>query len=245
MYLNNLNQSNFMSYENKDFYAPQDKMYVATDCIIFGFEDGKLKLLVFKRRVEPLMGEWSLIGSFVKLNEDVDQAAQRVLEEITGLKNIFMEQLKSYGAADRDPGYRCVSIGQYALIRINDYDKELVEKHGAHWYDIDDLPDLVLDHNQMVIDALEKLKQKARYQPLGFELLPEKFTIPQLQQLYEAIYQKELDARNFRKKALSNNVLIKLEEKDKTSSRRGAFLYKFDDKTYQKLIQSGYNFEIS
>lgn len=245
MYLNNLNQSNFMSYENKDFYAPQDKMYVATDCIIFGFEDGRLKLLVFKRRVEPLMGEWSLIGSFVKLNEDVDQAAQRVLEEITGLKNIFMEQLKSYGAANRDPGYRCVSIGQYALIRINDYDKELVEKHGAHWYDIDDLPDLVLDHNQMVIDALEKLKQKARYQPLGFELLPEKFTIPQLQQLYEAIYQKELDARNFRKKALSNNVLIKLEEKDKTSSRRGAFLYKFDDKTYQKLIQSGYNFEIS
>jgi len=245
LYLNDLNQPNFMSYENKDFYAPQDKMYVATDCIIFGFEDGRLKLLVFKRRVEPLMGEWSLIGSFVKLNEDVDQAAQRVLEEITGLKNIFMEQLKSYGAANRDPGYRCVSIGQYALIRINDYDKELVEKHGAHWYDIDDLPDLVLDHNQMVIDALEKLKQKARYQPLGFELLPEKFTIPQLQQLYEAIYQKELDARNFRKKALSNNVLIKLEEKDKTSSRRGAFLYKFDDKTYQRLIQSGYNFEIS
>lgn len=245
MYLNSLNQSNFMSNENKDFYAPQDKMYVATDCIIFGFEDGRLKLLVFKRRVEPLMGEWSLIGSFVKLNEDVDEAAQRVLEEITGLKNIFMEQLKSYGAANRDPGYRCVSIGQYALIRINDYDRELVEKHGAHWYDIDDLPDLVLDHNQMVIDALEKLKQKARYQPLGFELLPEKFTIPQLQQLYEAIYQKELDARNFRKKALSNNVLIKLEEKDKTSSRRGAFLYKFDDKTYQRLIQSGYNFEIS
>ena len=234
-----------MSYENKDFYAPQDKMYVATDCIIFGFEEGKLKLLVFKRRVDPLMGEWSLIGSFVKINEDVDQAAQRVLEEITGLKNIYMEQLKSYGAADRDPGYRCVSIGQYALIRINDYDKELVEKHGAHWYDIEELPELVLDHNQMVTDALEKLKQKARYQPLGFELLPEKFTIPQLQQLYEAIYQKELDARNFRKKALSNNVLIKLEEKDKASSRRGAFLYKFDDQTYQKLIQSGYNFEIS
>ena len=245
MYLNSLNLSKCMSNENKDFYAPQDKMYVATDCIIFGFEDGKLKLLVFKRRVEPLMGEWSLIGSFVRLNEDVDQAAQRVLEEITGLRNIYMEQLRSYGAANRDPGYRCVSIGQYALIRINDYDKKLVEKHGAHWYDVDDLPDLVLDHNQMVVDALEKLKQKARYQPLGFELLPEKFTIPQLQQLYEAIYQKELDARNFRKKALSNNVLIKLEEKDKISSRRGAFLYKFDDKTYQKLIQSGYNFEIS
>ncbi|QED36427.1 NUDIX hydrolase [Antarcticibacterium arcticum] len=233
-----------MSGDLKDFYAPQDKMYVATDCIIFGFEDGQLKLLVFKRRVEPLKGEWSLIGSFVKIDEDVEAAAQRVLEEITGLKNIFMEQSRSYGAAHRDPGYRCISIAQYALIRINDYDKELVEKHGAHWYEIDELPNLVLDHNQMVEDALDKLKQKARYQPIGFELLPEKFTIPQLQQLYEAIYQKELDARNFRKKVLSHNVLIKLEEKDKTS-RRGAFLYKFDHRTYQKLLKSGYNFEMS
>lgn len=233
-----------MSAELKDFYAPQDKMYVATDCIIFGFEEGKLKLLVFKRRVEPLKGEWSLIGSFVKIDEDVEEAAQRVLEEITGLKNIFMEQSRSYGAAQRDPGYRCISIAQYALIRLNDYDKELVEKHGAHWYEIDELPNLVLDHNQMVEDALAKLKQKARYQPIGFELLPEKFTIPQLQQLYEAIYQNELDARNFRKKVLSHNVLVKLDEKDKTS-RRGAFLYKFDHGTYQKLIKSGYNFEIS
>tara|TARA_R100000935_G_scaffold52281_1_gene79358 strand:+ start:895 stop:1596 length:702 start_codon:yes stop_codon:yes gene_type:complete len=233
-----------MSAELKDFYAPQDKIYVATDCIIFGFEEGKLKLLVFKRRVEPLKGEWSLIGSFVKIDEDVEEAAQRVLEEITGLKDIFMEQSRSYGAAQRDPGYRCISIAQYALIRINDYDKELVEKHGAHWYEIEELPNLVLDHNQMVMDALEKLKQKARYQPIGFELLPEKFTIPQLQQLYEAIYQNELDARNFRKKVLSHNVLIKLDEKDKTS-RRGAFLYKFDHGTYQKLIKSGYNFEIS
>ena len=220
-------------------------MYVATDCIIFGFDEGKIKLLIFKRRVEPLQGEWSLIGSFVRLNEDVKDAAKRVLQEITGLQNIYMEELKAYGNADRDPGYRCVSIGHYALIRINDYDKELVEKHGAHWYDIDKVPDLVLDHNQMVADALKGLKQKARYQPIGFELLPQKFTIPQLQQLYEAIYQKELDARNFRKKVLSHNVLKKLDEKDKTTSRRGAFLYQFENKTYQRLMKSGYNFEIS
>ena len=191
------------------------------------------------------MGEWSLIGSFVKLDEDVDDAAKRVLAEITGLKNVFMEELKAYGLANRDPGYRCVSIGQYALIRIEDYDKKLVEIHGAHWYDLDKIPNLVLDHNQMVQDAMGRLKRKARYQPIGFELLPEKFTIPQLQQLYEAIYQIELDARNFRKKVLSYNVLIKLEEKDKSSSRRGAFFYKFDDIKYQKLLKSGYNFEIS
>ena len=228
-----------------DYYAQNDKMYVATDCIIFGFDQGKLKLLIFKRRVEPLKDSWSLIGSFVKLDEDVDQAAKRVLKEITGLKNVFMEELKSYGKAERDPGYRSISIGQYALIRLDEYDKELVQKHGAHWYQIDEVPDLVLDHSQMVEDALIRIRRKARYKPIGFELLPEKFTIPQLQQLYEAIYQKELDARNFRKKVLSLNVLIKLNEKDKSTSRRGAFLYKFDQKNYKKLLESGYNFEIA
>jgi len=234
-----------MNRLQKDFYSKNDKMYVATDCIIFGFDEGKLKLLIFKRRVEPLKGSWSLIGSFVKLTENVDQAAKRVLKEITGLENVFMEELKSYGKAERDPGYRSISIGQYALIRLDEYDKELVEKHGAHWYEIEEVPELVLDHNQMVKDALERLKRKARYKPIGFELLPEKFTIPQLQQLYEAIYQKELDSRNFRKKVLSLNVLVKLNEKDKSTSRRGAFLYKFDYKNYQDLLESGYNFEIA
>jgi ADP-ribose pyrophosphatase YjhB (NUDIX family) len=234
-----------MAVEIKDYYVQQDKMYVATDCIIFGFDAGKLKLLIFKRRVKPSMGEWSLIGSFVNIDEDVDEAAKRVLAEITGLENVFMEELKTYGKADRDPGFRCISIGQFALIRIEDYDKKLIEIHGAHWYALDEIPDLVLDHNQMVEDALGRLRRKARYQPIGFELLPEKFTIPQLQQLYEAIYQIELDARNFRKKVLSYNVLIKLEEKDKISSRRGAFLYKFDHINYQKRLKSGYNFEVT
>ncbi|GHA47991.1 DNA mismatch repair protein MutT [Salinimicrobium marinum] len=229
----------------ENYYIQKDRMYVATDCIIFGFDSGSLKLLIFKRRVKPFLGEWSLIGSFVKLNEDVEEAAQRVLEEITGLKDVFMEELKSYGKADRDPGFRCVSIGQYALIRINDYDKELVEKHGAHWYDINEVPNLVLDHNQMVQDALVRIRRKARYKPIGFELLPEKFTIPQLQRLYEAIYQKDLDSRNFRKKVLSLNVLLKLDEKDKSTSRRGAFLYKFENKRYRELLTSGYNFELS
>lgn len=234
-----------MGFTDKDYYIQEDKMNVATDCIIFGFDSVNLKLLVFKRRVKPIVGAWSLIGSFVKLDEDVSEAAKRVLKEITGLENVFMEELKTYGKADRDPGFRCISIAQYALMRLNDYDKELVQKHGAHWYDVKEVPNLVLDHNQMVIDAMDRIKRKARYKPIGFELLPKKFTIPQLQRLYEAIYQKELDARNFRKKVLSLKVLVKLEEKDKTSSRRGAFLYKFDDKTYQKLQKSGFNFEIS
>lgn len=186
-----------------------------------------------------------MIGSFVQLDEDLEVAGQRVLNEITGLENVFMQQLRTYGKKDRDPGYRCISVAQYALIRIDEYDEKLVEEHGAHWYEIENLPSLILDHNYMVQDALLQLKQNARYKPIGFELLPEKFTIPQLQSLYEAIYQRELDARNFRKKVLSLNVLEKLEEKDKSTSKRGAFLYKFNYENYQKLLKSGYNFEIA
>ncbi|MGA8854523.1 MAG: NUDIX domain-containing protein [Christiangramia sp.] len=234
-----------MIQDTKDLYQVKEKMYVATDCIIFGFHEGNLKLLVFKRRVEPLQGEWSLIGSFVRLDEDLEVAGQRVLTEATGLEDVFMQQLRTYGKKDRDPGYRCISVAQYALIRIDEYDEKLVEEHGARWYEIDHLPLLILDHNEMVHDALMQLKQNARYKPIGFELLPEKFTIPQLQSLYEAIYQRELDARNFRKKVLSLNVLEKLDEKDKTTSKRGAFLYKFNYENYQKLLKSGYNFEIA
>ncbi len=233
-----------MGKQKIDYYSGAAKMYVATDCIVFGFDKGELKLLIFKRRVKPNKGEWSLIGSFVNIDEDVDKAAKRVLEQITGLKKIFFEQLKTYGKAERDKGYRCISIAQFALIRIDEHDKELVEEHEAYWYKFDDLPKLVLDHDKMVKDAFEKLRRKARYQPIGFELLPEKFTIPQLQSLYEAIYQRKLDSRNFRKKVLSLNVLIRLDEKDKSGSKRGAFLYTFNDKNYQKLLLQGYNFVI-
>ncbi|MAM18708.1 MAG: DNA mismatch repair protein MutT [Gramella sp.] len=234
-----------MSDPQNDLYQVREKMYVATDCIIFGFDEGKLKLLVFNRQVEPLKGEWSLIGSFVRLDEDLDVACERVLRETTGLENVFMQQLKCYGKKDRDPGYRCISVAHYALIRIDEYDKELVRQHGASWYEINEVPQLILDHNQMVLDALKQLKYNARYRPIGFELLPEKFTIPQLQCLYEAIYQRELDSRNFRKKVTSLRVLEKLDEKDKSSSKRGAFLYRFDHENYQKLVESGYDFEIA
>jgi len=228
----------------KDYYEVHDKMYIGTDCIIFGFDNGVLKLLIFKRRIEPNIGEYSLIGSFVKLEESISNAASRVLHEITGLQNVFMEELKTYNAVERDPGFRCVSVGQYALIRIDDYDKNLVEKHGAMWYTFDELPDLVFDHNQMVEDAMTRLRRKAKYQPIGLELLPEKFTLPQLQSLYEAIYQRKMDSRNFRKKVLSFGVLIKLEEKDKTSSRKGAFYYKFDYEKYKELLAQGIYFVV-
>lgn len=228
----------------KDWYAPKKKLYVATDCIIFGFDEGILKLLVFERRVEPFKQVLSLIGSFVKPDESANNAARRVLKEITGLDNIFMEELKTYSEVERDPGARCISIAQYALIRIEESDKALVEKHGAIWYEVYKLPNLVLDHNIMVKDAFDRLQQKARFYPIGFELLPKKFTIPQLQKLYEAIFQKSLDSRNFRKKLLSLKLLIPLNEKDKSSSKKGAFLYKFNYRKYKKLEEKGFNFSL-
>jgi len=227
-----------------DYYAHGDRMYVATDCLVFGFDSGDLRLLIFRRKVEPNIGKWSLIGSLVELHEDLDDAAIRVLREFTGLDNVFFEQTKAYGKADRDNGYRCVSVVQYALIPLDDYDKKFVEKHCAFWYPIKELPDLVLDHMQMVDDTLKVIRQKARYQPLGFELLPKKFTLPQLQGLYEAIYQRDINSVDFNKKILSFDGLIKLvDDKDKNSSKEN-ILYQFDYDNYQKYLKSGFNFEI-
>ncbi len=227
-----------------DLYSDKDKFYVAVDCIIFGFDNEKLKLLVFNRKIDPFRGSLSLIGSFVKIGESVSDASIRVLKEFTGLENVYTKELRTYSSVDRDPGYRCISVAHYALIRVNETIKKLVEEKGAKWYDIDNVPELILDHNEMTNAALKRIEQIARYKPIGFELLPKKFTIPKLQTLYEAIYRRKLDPRNFRKKILSFNIIIKLEEKDRTSSKKGAFLYKFDNTKYKKLQESGYDFEI-
>lgn len=226
------------------FYDGQERLLVAVDCVIFGFDNNTIKLLLFNRKVKPLAGEWSLIGSFVNEKESVQEAAERVLEESTGLQEVYLEELGSFGDVDRDPGARVLSLVYSALIRIEEYDEDLVERHGAKWFDYDKIPRLILDHNQMVDLAIEKLRRKTKYQPLGFELLPEKFTIPQLQLLYECIFQRKLDKRNFRRKILTMNILEKLEEKDKLNSKKGAFLYQFDRQKYQVLQEKGILFEI-
>jgi hypothetical protein len=187
---------------------------------------------------------WSLMGGFLKKNEDLDEAAIRVLNQLTGLHDVYMEQLYAYGDVGRDPGERVVSVAYYALIKIEDYDKSLVREHDAHWCPMDAIPDLVFDHRVMVEKALRRLRRRARIQPIGFELLPEKFSLPQLQGLYEAIYQKELDKRNFRKKILGMELLDKLEEKDKSSSKKGAFLYCFNSDKYQELLAKGFYFSV-
>jgi hypothetical protein len=226
------------------YYTAFEKIFVAVDCIIFGFLNNKLKLLLLTRDMEPGKGKSSLIGGFVKEDESLDNAAQRILEDLTGLKDVFLEQIYTFGEVDRDPGERVISVSYYALLQVQDLDHDHVEKHGARWCDIKDSNSLIFDHSDMVQRALIRLRRRAKGQPIGFELLPRKFTIPQLQSLYEAIYGKELDNRNFRKKLLAMNVLEKLDTKDKSSSKKGAFLYKFDKKRYDKFLQEGFLFDL-
>ena len=213
--------------QNSTYYSSQDSFLVAVDCIILGFKDNEISLLIHHRPMEPEKGGLSLMGGFVKKDESVNQAAINVLLSLTGLNNIFMEQVGVYGAIDRDPGARVVSCAFYALIDISAHDESLLAVHNAFWVNINRASELIFDHPQMVSDALNILRNKAAVQPIGLNLMPDKFTFPQLQSLYEAIYDQTLDKRNFRKKIQSLDFLVKLNEVDKASSKRGAFYYKF------------------
>lgn len=226
------------------YYQEHPTFHVAVDSIIFGFDQRELKLLIHKRQFEPAKGEWSLFGGFVRKDESLDKAASRVLYELTGLHDIYMEEFETYGEVDRDPAGRVISVAYYALIPAKEFSEAGNSRSGATWVSLKDLPPLIMDHNTMVEKGLRRLKRRASTQPIGFELLPGEFTMPQLQALYEAIYQTELDKRNFRKKILAMDVLIKLDAKDKSSSRKGAYLYRFDQKKYQKLVEGGDNFTI-
>jgi ADP-ribose pyrophosphatase YjhB (NUDIX family) len=228
----------------RKYYTEHAKIYVAVDCIIFGWDDSQLKLLILKRNFEPAKGKNSLIGGFVRENESLDEAARRILYELTGLTDIYLEQLNAYGEVVRDPGERTISVAYFALLKIQNLDSELIKKHGAHWVPLSKLPKLIFDHNQMVQKAIRRLRRRAKSEPTGFELLPRKFTLPQLQGLYEEIYQTSFDNRNFRKKVLSMNILKKLNEKDKSTSKKGAYYYKFDRKKYYHLLQNGFHFDI-
>lgn len=216
------------------YYNINPKFYVSVDCIIFGFDEGELKLLLLKRNFEPAMGKWSLMGGFVQEDESVDAAAKRVLAELTGLENVYMEQVGTFGDLERDPGERVISVAYYALVNVNEYDRELVQQHNAHWTKIDELPQLIFDHPIMISKARELMKHKASYNPIGFNLLPEQFTLTQLQNLYEAIYGEPMDKRNFRKRVAEMDFIEKTDLIDKSGSRRGAYLYKFNDKAYRK-----------
>lgn len=227
-------------------YSSYTRHLIAVDCIIFGYDvvEKEIKLLLFKRNFDPAKGRWSLAGGFMDANESLDEAAIRILKNLTALDSIYMKQSFAYGETERDPGDRVISVAYFALIPLMDIDKKLSEKNGVSWHSLSRLPDLIFDHTEMVKRALYDLQNQVRIKPVGFELLPEKFTLVQLQDLYEAIYQRKSDRRNFRKKILSMSILEKLDEKEKTTSKKGAYYYKFNKERYERLKKNGFYFNL-
>ncbi|HZL11458.1 MAG TPA: NUDIX domain-containing protein [Prolixibacteraceae bacterium] len=220
-----------------ELYQIHPRHYVAVDCVILGYQNEEVKLLLYPRSFEPYKGNWSLLGGFVQDDESADEAAARILKQTTGLEQIFLEQVASFSDPKRDPEARVISLAYYALIRIDLHDEERVRENGAYWIPIRKLPNLIFDHQEMFGQALIKLQQKAGYSLCGRELLPEMFTLIQLRKLYEAIFQREFDPGNFRKKILSLGVLEKTNEKDATESRKGAFYYRVRSDLAEKEME--------
>lgn len=218
---------------------------LTVDCVIFGLDEGDLKVLLIQRDLEPFKGKWALPGGFVRLNETLDEAALRELQEETGVSNVYLEQLYTFGDIARDPRERVVTVAYYALAKLSDHRiKATTDARDAAWFSVSDMPGLAFDHEKIFEAALARLKGKVRYQPIGFELLPQKFTLTQLQKMYEKILERELDKRNFRKKILSMDVLIETDEIEQDVAHRAARLYRFDEKKYQRLVKQGFNFEL-
>jgi len=222
-------------------YAGQSRFLLAVDCIVFGFDGQDLKVLLIKRGFEPEKDKWSLMGGFVGNNEDPNQAANRVLNQLTGLEGIYLEQLQVFGKPNRDPIERTISVSYFALIDIHKYEKQLSDDYHPEWFLIKDIPNLIFDHFEMINQAKKRLRYKAALHPVLFELLPHKFTIPQLLSLYEGIYDTQFDKRNFSRKLLSTDLLVKLKDKDKDSSKKGAFYYTLDSSKYKDKFQAFLN----
>ncbi|MVN22572.1 NUDIX hydrolase [Mucilaginibacter arboris] len=223
-------------------YSGQTRVLVAVDCIIFGFDGDHLKILLIQRGFEPEIKKWSLMGGFIQPEESLDQAANRILKQLTGLEGVYLEQMQAFGDPKRDPLERTIGIVYFALIDIHQYEKQISHEYHAEWFLLDLAPNLIFDHAEMVAMAKQKLRYKAALHPILFELLPEKFTVPQLQNLYEGIYGASFDKRNFSRKLLSTGLLIRQKEKDKENSKKGAFYYILDKERYKNNFQAFFNF---
>lgn len=224
------------------------KSAFTVDNVIFGFDEGDLKVLLIKRAEEPYMGKWGLPGYFVYPTEDLLSAARRVLRETTGLENVYLEQVKTFGSVDRHPQGRVITVAYYSLIKTSDYKLQAssaVFVQKAKWHSVSKLKDLAFDHAEILDACFQLLKRRVRRRPVGFELLPPKFTLTELQHLYEAILETDLDKRNFRKKILSMDLLVDLDEVQEGVAHRPARLYKFDKAKYEAFLADGYIFDLS
>jgi 8-oxo-dGTP diphosphatase len=218
---------------------------LTVDAVVFAFDDQDLKVLLIQRALAPFAGKWALPGGFVHMDEMLEAAVRRELKEESGLGNVFLEQLYTFGEPNRDPRGRTVSVAYYALVKLADHQLAAsTDAKDAAWFPLTDLPPLAFDHERIVEVARRRLQGKVRYQPIGFELLPKKFTLSQLQHLYETVLERPLDKRNFRKKILAMGLLIDTGEIQQDVSHRAARLFAFDQRKYQALEKKGFNFEI-
>jgi 8-oxo-dGTP diphosphatase len=218
---------------------------LSIDCVIFGFKDGELDILLIKHGEGISKGKWALPGGWIQYNESVDDAASRLLNSLTGVSNIYLEQLKCFGAVERYPGKRVITIAFFALVNADNYSLHPgFTASDAKWFNVQEVPDLPYDHNEILAFGYNRLKHKVRHEPIGFNLLPKKFTLHHIQKLYEAILETDLDKPNFRRKLLNMNLLVACDEKQKDVSHRAANLYRFDKKIYNHLLEKGFAFEL-
>ena len=218
----------------QQYYSQHSKFYVSVDCIVFGFDGSQLEVLIGKRKMDPGRGEWSLYGGFLGEKESLDDAAHRTLLELTGLDEMYMRQVGAFGEVDRDPGDRVVAIAYCALINVKDYDDSLREKYGLEWVTLDKLPEMYSDHRIMIHNAVMQLRRRIYNRPLSFNLLPEMFTLTQLQHVFEAVLGEPIDKRNFRKRIKQTDFVQQTDIIDHTTSRSGAMLYRFNKEKYQE-----------
>lgn len=217
-----------MKTQVSNLYASYPKFLLSVDCIVFGFKENKLFCLLIKRNFEPEIGKWSLVGGFLKENENLNQSATRVVFDLTGLDKIYLEQLNTHSELNRDWADRVISVSYFAFLNLETFEMPQNSNYNAQWFEINQIPKLIFDHNEMISSALENIRSKLGKFPIAFSLLSERFSLPKLQNVYEAILSEPLDKRNFRKNILASGLIKKLEEKDKTNSKKGAYLYSFN-----------------
>ncbi|MCD7721914.1 MAG: NUDIX hydrolase [Prevotellaceae bacterium] len=215
---------------------------VTTDCVMFGFDGLKMKVLLIRRGIEPYKGQWAFPGGFLHMDESAREGALRELQEETGLKDAPLRQFHTFSAPERDPRERVITIGYYALVRLSEV-KGADDADEARWFAMDEIPSLAFDHDMILRTALTELRRQIHFEPVGFELLPEKFTIKQLQYLYETILDVCFDRRNFYNKMRHLDLLEQLDEKAKPTPKREAFLFRFRPEKYEELKEKGFRLE--
>ncbi len=231
-----------MTMQNKEYCYKYPHPSVTTDCVIFGFDGNKLKVLLIERGAEPFKGKWAFPGGFLNMDESAEEGAARELQEETGLTGAYIRQFHAFTAPDRDPRERVITIAYYALVRLQDV-KAGDDAAKAQWFSLDEVPPLAFDHDQILQMAEHTLRKQIHFEPIGFELLPEKFTMKALQQLYEAVLNVKFDRRNFYNKMLHLGILTQLDETVKQTAKKDAFLYSFNHGMYEEMKQKGFRLE--